>query len=113
MSAQSLAAAAAEIAAAQGLYKILAFHSLGGTLTPPSDDPSDWWEPENMTHRAELLGIRASGENTFDAVTAWVRVAKATGRNKHRRATDIRPDCPYNGQGLAPVSMVENEIGKG
>ncbi len=113
MSAQTLAAAAAEIAAAQGLCKILAFHNLGGTLTPPSDDPSDWWEPENMTHRAELLGIRAFGENTFDAVNAWVRVAKAIGRNNRRRATDGRPDCPYNGQGLAPVGMMDSEIGKG
>ncbi|OIQ38089.1 MAG: hypothetical protein BM560_20085 [Roseobacter sp. MedPE-SWde] len=104
MTTQARAAAAAEIAAAQGLCKILAFHNLGGTLTPPSDDPSDWWEPENMTHHAELLGIRGSGENTIDAVNAWVRVANAAWRNKRRRATDLRPDCPYNGQGRAPAT---------
>ncbi len=102
MSAHILATAAAEVAAAQGLCKILAFHNLGGTLTPPSDDPTDWWEPENMTHRAELLGIRASGENTFDAVIVWERVAQAACCNTYRRATDLRPDCPYNGAGLAP-----------
>ncbi|OIQ42793.1 MAG: hypothetical protein BM560_01010 [Roseobacter sp. MedPE-SWde] len=105
MSAQARAVAAAEIAAAKGLCKILVFHNLGGTLIPPSDDPSDWWEPQMMTHRAELLGIQTSGENTFDAVNAWVRVAKAMGRNKRRRATDGRPDCPYNGQGLAPGTI--------
>lgn len=104
MSAQTLAAAAAEVAAAQGLCKILAFHNLGGTLTPPRDDPSDWWEPENLTHRSEFLGIRATGDNTFDAVTAWVRVAQAACCNTYRRATDLRPDCPYNGQGLAPAT---------
>lgn len=104
MSTQTLAAAAAEVAAAQGLCKILVFNNLGGILTPPSDDPSDWWEPENMTHRAELLGIQSSGERSFDAVTAWVRAANAAWRNKRRRATDLRPDCPYNGQGLAPAT---------
>ena len=104
MSAQTLAAAAAEVAAAQGLCKVLRFQDLGGTLIPPSDDPTDWWEPENMAHRAELLGIQTSGESTFEAVTAWVRVANAAWRNKRRRATDLRPDCPYNGQGLAPAT---------
>ncbi|MEQ3671348.1 hypothetical protein [Pseudophaeobacter sp.] len=101
MSAQTLAIAAAELAATQGLYKILKFQDLGGTLTPPSDDPSDWWEPENLTHRAELHGIMASADNFFDAITAWTKAAhQASARN--RRATDGRPDCPYNGQGLAP-----------
>ncbi|MEQ3679239.1 hypothetical protein [Pseudophaeobacter sp.] len=97
----SLAAAAAEIATQQGLCKILKFQDLGGTLTPPSDDPQDWWEPENLTHRAGLNGIMASADNFFDAITAWTKAAhQASARN--RRATDGRPDCPYNGQGLAP-----------
>ncbi|MCD9147788.1 hypothetical protein [Pseudophaeobacter flagellatus] len=101
MPAHTLAADTAEITAQQGLCKILRFQDLGGTLTPPSDDPQDWWEPENLTHRAELHSIKASAYNFFDAITAWTAAAhKAGGRN--RRATDGRPDCPYNGQGPAP-----------
>ncbi|MCD9148494.1 hypothetical protein [Pseudophaeobacter flagellatus] len=97
----SLAAAAVEIAAQQGLCKILKFQDFGGTLTPPSDDPQDWWEPETLTHRAELHGIKASADNFFDAITAWTAAAHKAG-TRNRRATDGRPDCPYNGQGLAP-----------
>ncbi len=33
-----------------------------------------------------------------------MRVAKVARRNKGCRATDLRPDCPYNGQGLAPAN---------
>jgi hypothetical protein len=104
MSAQTLAIAAAELAATQGLYKILKFQDLGGTLTPPSDDPSDWWEPENLSHRAELHGITTSADNTIDAIAAWIASAHAAGTRKHR-ATDDRPDCPYNGQGIAPGTV--------
>ncbi|WP_295450158.1 hypothetical protein [uncultured Pseudophaeobacter sp.] len=93
--------AADEIAAAQGLCKLLKFQDLGGSLTPPSDDPQDWWEPENLTHRAELNGITASAANFFDAIISWTKAAQAAGI-RNRRATDGRPDCPYNGQGLAP-----------
>ena len=100
----SLAAAAAEIAAAQqGLCKLLKFQDRGGSLTPPSDDPQDWWEPENLTHRAELHGITASADNFFDAITAWAKAAHQAG-NRNRRATDGRPDCPYNGQEQAPAT---------
>ena len=106
--AQKLHSAAADIEAAQGLGKILAFGDHGGTLTPPSDDPTDWWEVENLTHRAELHDIKATGESTFDAVAAWSKAAKAAHsarQVKQRRATDGRPDCPYNGQGLAPGAI--------
>jgi hypothetical protein len=99
-----LAAAAAEIAATQGLCKLLKFQDLGGSLTPPSDDPQDWWEPENLTHRAELHGITASADNFFDAITVWTKAAQ-TADTRNRRATDGRPDCPYNGQGLAPGAI--------
>ena len=94
----SLAATAAEIDAQQGLCKILKFQDLGGILTPPSDDPTDWWEPENLTHRAALHGLQANADNFFDAITAWTNAAQTAG---NRRATDGRPDCPYNGAGLA------------
>jgi hypothetical protein len=69
------ATAVAEITAQQGLYQILSFQDLGGILTPPSDDPTDWWEPENLTHRAEMHGIQASGADTIEAITHWVKVA--------------------------------------
>ncbi|WP_083100870.1 hypothetical protein [Pseudophaeobacter leonis] len=71
----TLTAAAAEIEDKHGLCKILTFQDLGGILTPPSDDPTDWWEPENLTHRAELHGIQASGADTIEAITHWVKIA--------------------------------------
>jgi hypothetical protein len=67
----------AEITAQQGLYQILRFQDLGGILTPPSDDLTDWWEPKNLTHRAELYGIQASGADTIEAITQWGKIASA------------------------------------
>ncbi|CUH87337.1 hypothetical protein PH5382_01263 [Phaeobacter sp. CECT 5382] len=98
----TLAAAAAEITGQQGLCKILKFHDLGGTLTPPSDDPTDWWEPETLTHRAALHGIQGSGADSLEAIDNWITKARA-GKSQ-RRATDGRPDCPYDGAGPAPAS---------
>ena len=79
----SLAAAAAEITAQQGLCKMLKFQDLGGTLTPPSDDPQDWWEPETLTHRADLLGICEIGSDDYAALSAWLAAAAKTPVAQH------------------------------
>lgn len=60
----------------QGISKILRFLDLGGTITPPSDDPQDWWEPETLTHRADFLGLCKSGSDGFAALTAWITTAE-------------------------------------
>ncbi len=101
---QETQSAAADIEALQGQYKMLKFLDLGGTLTPPSDDPSDWFEPENLTYRAMLHGVQSTGESAISAVTAWAKAARQI-EAPRRRATDGRPDCPYNGQGLAPGAI--------
>jgi hypothetical protein len=71
-------AAALDLQQHQGLNKILRFFDLGGTITPPSDDPQDWWEPENLTHRAELLGICKSGDDSYAALLGWIAIAAKT-----------------------------------
>ncbi len=59
----------------QGLDQLLRFFDLGGTITPPSDDPQDWWEPETLTHRAEFSGICKSGDNGYAALLGWIAIA--------------------------------------
>ena len=73
------------------------FRRLGGQLTPPAEDcrwdydASRWW--------AALHGITASGASRTAAISAWLRAARQRQRrDPTRRATDARPDCPYNGQ---------------
>lgn len=61
----------------QGLDRLLRFFDLGGTITPPSDDPQDWWEPENLTHRAESFGICKTGSDGYAALSAWIATATA------------------------------------
>lgn len=77
-----------------------AFRNEGGTLLPPGDDAWDW---DNTQWWAELAGIRASGCSRTHAIASWLRFARRSQRDPANvRATDHRPDCPYNGQGLAP-----------
>jgi hypothetical protein len=67
----------------QGLNRLLRFFDLGGTITPPSDDPQDWWEPENLTHRAGCLGICPSGGDGYAALLGWIALAaKAPNRSQ-------------------------------
>lgn len=73
------------------------FRKAGGTLTPPQEDcrwdydASHWW--------ASLHGMTAHGASRTDAIRGWLRAARQGFRaDPSRRATDDRPDCPYNGQ---------------
>lgn len=74
-------AAALDLQQHHGLNKILRFFDLGGTITPPSDDPQDWWEPENLTHRAELLGIGKTDSDGYAALSAWIAAATNNSAN--------------------------------
>ena len=84
-------AAALDLQQHHGLNKFLRFFDLGGTITPPSDDPQDWWEPENLTHRAELLGICTSGDDGHAALLGWIAIAEKA--------------PPHVGASLAPVTL--------
>ncbi len=73
------------------------FRKAGGTLTPPHGDcrwdydASHWW--------ASLHGMTAHGISRTDAIRGWLHAAQRSARaDQSRRATDDRPDCPYNGQ---------------
>ncbi|MFV1591269.1 hypothetical protein VWZ88_01715 [Phaeobacter sp. JH20_36] len=54
----------------------------------------------------ELLGISVDGIDLPSALSAWIRAARMSCRlTRARRATDWRPDCPYNGQAPLPPSL--------
>lgn len=56
--------------------------------------------PRRAQLEIQLHGLSASGMNEDQAITNWIRAALKPAI----RATDGRPDCPYNGQGLAPLT---------
>ncbi|WP_148666132.1 hypothetical protein [Phaeobacter piscinae] len=73
--------------------------TLGGTARPITTDV-----PAHETHwRVDLLGISVDGIDLPSAFSAWIRAAPISCRlTTARRATDWRPDCPYNGQAPLP-----------
>lgn len=76
------------------------FRGLGGTLRRP--DPQAFL-PEEDVWQADLFGILRTGDTCDAAILAWAQAAKAS---TSLRGTDGRPDCPYNGAGLAPASTL-------
>ncbi|MFT6459483.1 hypothetical protein [Pseudophaeobacter arcticus] len=79
----AIRAAALDLKQYHGLDRFLRFLDLGGTITPPSDDPQDWWEPENLTHRADLLGICETGSDGYAALSVWLAAAAKTPAAQH------------------------------
>ncbi|MDP2495885.1 hypothetical protein Q8W25_17790 [Shimia thalassica] len=50
----------------------------------------------------QLHGIYVCGVSEISVITQWADEARAIAHNTPPlRATDGRPDCPYNGQGVA------------
>jgi hypothetical protein len=75
---------------------------LGGSITPGSTDPDDWFDFDASRCRVSLLGLTATGDDMPAALDAWLRTAQIRHTfDGTRRATDGRPDCPYHGAGLA------------
>lgn len=76
------------------------FLLLGGTLFEP--EPVTGYPDENCWY-ASLHGRTKFAETCDTAILKWaeavLRLPCAA-----QRATDGRPDCPYNGAGLAPPS---------
>ncbi|WP_417713978.1 hypothetical protein [Pseudophaeobacter arcticus] len=79
----AIRAAAQDLKQYHGVERLLRFLDLGGTITPPSDDPQDWWEPETLTHRADLLGICEIGSDGYAALSAWLSAAAKTPVAQH------------------------------
>lgn len=76
------------------------FRSLGGTLQAPERVTG---YPEENEWQADLFGILRTGDGCDAAILAWAQAAKAS---TPLRGTDGRPDCPYNGAGLAPTTTL-------
>lgn len=72
------------------------FKSLGGTFTAPERGPG---YPDELVWQADLFGILRTANSCDEAITKWAKAALSSVR---RRATDGRPDCPYNGNRPAP-----------
>lgn len=79
----TIRAAAQDLEQYHGFERLLRFLDLGGMITPPSDDPQDWWEPETLTHRADLLGICEIGSDDYAALSAWLAAAAKTPVAQH------------------------------
>ena len=76
--------------------RAILFRGLGGTLRRPD---AQAFLPEEDVWQADLFGILRTGDTCDAAILAWSRAAMAS---TPLRGTDGRPDCPYNGAGLAP-----------
>ncbi|MFP3385722.1 hypothetical protein [Tritonibacter sp. SIMBA_163] len=73
------------------------FIDLGGHIASP--EPDAWCHDEYLW-LVDLLGIQSTGNSRQSALSHWIKTASA---RVPRRASDGRPDCPYNGQPPAPA----------
>ena len=73
------------------------FLDLGGRITAP--EPDAWCHDEYLW-LVDLLGIQSTGNSRQIALASWITTATA---GIPRRASDGRPDCPYNGQAALPL----------
>lgn len=78
--------------------RVVLFRILGGITRQPDTEA---FLPEEDVWQADLFGILCTGNCCDEAIQKWACAAKAI---IARRATDGRPDCPYNGTGPAPGS---------
>ncbi|PXW74335.1 hypothetical protein BZA02_1257 [Ruegeria sp. P4] len=73
------------------------FTDLGGCITAPM---SDAWVYDEALWLVDLMGIQCTSISRQGALSDWIKTASA---RVPRRASDGCPDCPYNGQSLAPA----------
>ncbi|UWQ47286.1 hypothetical protein [Leisingera aquaemixtae] len=86
--------------------------ALGGKIMPGSTDTGDRFDFDAVRWHVTLLGISASGDDMPSALDAWIRAARLYHTlDGTRRATDGRPDCPYNGQAPLPETLPVAEAG--
>ena len=74
------------------------FADLGGCITAPA---SDAWVYDEALWLVDLMGIPCVGTSRQNALSNWIKTASA---RVPRRASDGRPDCPYDGQSPAPAT---------
>ncbi|WP_081285716.1 hypothetical protein [Tritonibacter mobilis] len=74
------------------------FTDLGGRISAPM---SDAWTHDEALWLVDLMGIQCAGTSRQGALSNWIKTASA---RVPRHASDGRPDCPYNGQSLAPAT---------
>lgn len=72
------------------------FAELGGSIIAPM---SDAWLYDEALWLVDLMGMQCTGTSRQSALSNWIKTASA---RVPRRASDGRPDCPYNGQSPAP-----------
>ncbi|GLP87075.1 hypothetical protein [Tritonibacter mobilis] len=73
------------------------FAELSGSIIAPM---SDAWLYDEALWLVDLMGIQCTGTSRQSALSDWINTASA---RVQRRASDGRPDCPYNGQLPAPA----------
>ncbi|MCG7623185.1 hypothetical protein [Epibacterium sp. Ofav1-8] len=73
------------------------FSDLGGRVAAPM---SEAWTHDEALWLVDLMGIQCDGTSRQSALSNWIKTATA---RLPRRASDSRPDCPYNGQLPAPT----------
>ncbi|WP_323779068.1 hypothetical protein [Leisingera sp.] len=106
---QELYAAARGMRARCRFGQAMMLQELGGRITPGSTDPSDRFDFDAMRWHVTLLGLSASGDDMPAALDAWMRAARVSHNiDGTRRATDGRPDCPFNG--AAPLPPTPNQV---
>lgn len=102
-STQELYAAERNMRARCRFGQAMLLRELGRRITPGSTDISDRFDYDATRWHASLLGVYASGNDLPEALDAWMRAAQTRLRSdSSRRATDGRPDCPFNGSAPLP-----------
>lgn len=81
------------------LQRAAAFNRMGGTLRAPDPAPIC---PEDQQWHASFDGVTRSADTSPEAIES---LAKALVEMSPRRATDGRPDCPYNGAAPLPDTV--------
>lgn len=105
---QDLFSAAHEIQQRQHcrFSQAMLIQQLGGSITPGSTDPDDRFDFDASRCRVSLMGLTATGDDMPAALDAWLRTARVHHNiDGTRRATDGRPDCPYNGAAPLPPAF--------
>lgn len=100
---QEIYAAAQELKAATPLTRAFIFGGMGGEFFPADPEPRAM---DEFTWTVRLHGLTGKGCSESAAITDWIKAAEAHHTaTRTARATDGRPDCPYNGAAaLPPVS---------
>ncbi|UWQ29894.1 hypothetical protein [Leisingera sp. M523] len=103
---QEIYSAAQNMADASPSDRALMFDGLGGESWPADPEPAAY---DEFDWTVRLYGLTARAPSQNAAIEKWVKSALTLHRDrKAARATDGRPDCPYNGS--APLPSVSTRV---